>query len=428
MAFGLCFPKPDWLFSQLVLLLFIIGLSINLYQFLTRTNRDVSRILGAIQYNDFNAALNNHAHGARYDELVASLKEVKDGFEAKSFDQEVMNTRLSRVIELSQTGIMVFDSQRNLLLCNSAFESLFGLKDIQSFDLFERYFSAIAKQLTEASNHAQFKVSNKENNFAMVSDLILKIEKFKSSDGLCTVVFAAREDLLSDHQDYESWLNFGKVISHEIQNGISPFVSLISTLKDKVSNMEGNELSKQSSLKALGIMQDRTESLQQFAERYRTLHRLPEPNKSVLTWATILDGVVEQYQAELDEKGVKLEISGDEIDGVVRADEWQMNQVFSNLLINSLHAFDGQSNQNEKVVSIHVTASMQNYLISFKDNGVGIKKDHYASIFVPFFSTRKNGSGIGLSVSRQILWKHGADIFLQHSEEGADFRIRFPYL
>ena len=122
-----------------------------------------------------------------------------------------------------------------------------------------------------------------------------------------------------------------------------------------------------------------------------------------------------------------MDVFGDSLSKVFYADKWQMEQVFSNLLLNSIHAFEEAQTEGPEI-TIKVDSNELHYIVTFSDNGPGIVKNNRSNVFVPFFTTRDSGSGIGLSVTKQILWKHKAEIFMNDQDQGTGFVIRFPKL
>ena len=224
--------------------------------------------------------------------------------------------------------------------------------------------------------------------------------------------------------DFETWINFSKIISHEILNSISPIISLTSTLQTKLDKIEGNIQTTESMRKALKIIQDRCNSLQIYSEKYRTLQRLPEPKKEVLKWSNIINKSLELNKEQLINCNINYKVSGESLEDVFKADSWQMDKIFSNLILNSIQSLNNKKSSN-KEIEINVSAKSLYYIVTYTDNGVGIHKDIRANVFTHFFTTRESGSGIGLSVIKKILWKHNAEIFLQDVDEGASFLMKF---
>ncbi|MBS1559875.1 MAG: GHKL domain-containing protein, partial [Bacteroidetes bacterium] len=232
-----------------------------------------------------------------------------------------------------------------------------------------------------------------------------------------------------EEKEMEAWRNLVRVLTHEIMNSITPVSSLAGLVEDelktKIKNqnftLTDEELQEMHlSVQTIG---KRSEGLIRFVKEFRNLAHVPQPKLSEVRVKDLLEEIVVLHKKELTNSSIETEVRLQPDDLVVRADKTMIEQVLINLLKNAIQAFDGQTN---KKIILSAYNNEGHTILSVKDNGQGIDADAMERIFVPFFTTKKTGSGIGLSLSRQIMRQHGGQITV-HSAlgEGTEFFLRF---
>ncbi|MEQ8908151.1 MAG: ATP-binding protein [Vicingaceae bacterium] len=416
---GLIFWSTDWIFTQIFLLAFIFLVTFEISRYVSKTNRDVSRLLETLKYEEYSITFLRNKESSRYADLHQKMEEIKLQQEAKTKKQSQATEFYKKILNNFNSGVLLFDNNFNIIIQSNHVAKMLGLPIADAIEDIEKAVPDLSKRITEANDHSYIELKTTTQNFKC------QITKFKSDAVPYTLMMINHKIDDPSGDDFETWVNFSKVISHEILNGISPLISLTATLQEKVSKIEKNEKLKESMQKALSMIMERTESLQAYSERYRILHRLPEPSREQLIWRNVIHRALAILREELDACEIKATVEGSCLDKPFKADRWQMEQIFSNLILNSINAFEEEQIES-KCIRIQVEEERSNFVLTFSDNGPGIEKDMRAKIFVPFFTSRESGSGIGLSVIKQILWKHNAEIFLSDSDKGASFIIRFP--
>jgi signal transduction histidine kinase len=235
-----------------------------------------------------------------------------------------------------------------------------------------------------------------------------------------------------EETEIEAWRKLIRVLTHEIMNSITPISSLASTVNDLVrrppSATEGTGSSEPETridvIQALETIQKRSEGLLHFVDAYRNLTLIPRPKFRLIRLDELLGRVRRLMDASIREHGIGFEIRVEPETLEIAADPELLEQVLINLLVNARQAVEGRPGAR-----IAVTARLDargRVLIQVTDNGPGIAPENLEQIFVPFFSTKENGSGIGLSLSRQIMRLHDGTISV-HSKPGEDtvFTLRF---
>lgn len=418
--FGFIFLDNEWFFTQITLAAVVVLLTVELFFYLSKVNKDLSRLLDALKYDDYTASFIPEKLQKKYSPLYRKMEDIRQK-QSERLDQGRNELNIwPKIVDQINTGIILLDEKEEILLQNASAND-YVQSPVGSLEEIDSIIPKFKELIRNAGDRAQFNLDSIPGYTGNAIDC--RVIKFVYETSPRVLLIFERPPSGSS-QDYESWVNFGKVISHEILNGISPIVSLTNTLQEQLTNIEGNEKAKASMQKALNIIHNRSESLQQYSERYRMLNRLPEPVKEHLDWKSVLERSLSTCTEAFNDKGVEVLLHGPELNEHFKGDGWQMDQVFSNLALNSLHSFTHDA--TERKIDIHVSSNNLFFLIKFSDNGIGIDPNHRSKIFMPFFTTRESGSGIGLSVAKQILWKHGAEIFLDKSEVGTSFLIKYP--
>jgi two-component system nitrogen regulation sensor histidine kinase NtrY len=232
--------------------------------------------------------------------------------------------------------------------------------------------------------------------------------------------------------EIEAWQKLIRVLTHEIMNSITPISSLASTMNELIgetfSGMTSDSESDQETLddirQAIKTIQKRSQGLLHFVDAYRNLTLIPQPNFQIFPLHELFERVEKLMQANIEEKGIDFEAKVEPKSLELTADPELIEQVLINLLLNALQALEQRQDPQ-----IRLEARLDDrgrILIQVKDNGPGISKENLDKIFIPFFSTKDGGSGIGLSLSRQIMRLHKGTInTLSNPDIQTIFTLRF---
>jgi len=211
-----------------------------------------------------------------------------------------------------------------------------------------------------------------------------------------------------DTKELESWIKLIRVLTHEIMNTVAPITSLSQTILGYFKNLEGNPPSEKiivNSIKGLEVINERGTGLIGFVDTYRKLTRIPPPEKKTVKVGQLIESIITLIKYEPLNEKVKIDWELLPADLEISADKKQISQVMINLIKNSMEAL---KNTEEGTIRIKGEYNENGRAqITVTDNGPGIPDDIMDKIFVPFFTTKESGSGIGLSLSRQIMLLHG---------------------
>ena len=261
---------------------------------------------------------------------------------------------------------------------------------------------------SDFSTHFPNNRSNDELNLLM-QDMNEALEIFRTRT----------HDTVMEEAETKAWQKLISVLTHEIMNSIAPIISLSETLSEREESEEIDPERYQVMQQAMETIHRRSKGLLSFVENYRTLTRLPQPAKQPIAMHPLLKSI-QQLTAS---SGIDFSWSVYPPQLILNADKTMVEQLLINLLKNAHEACSGQT-----IIEIEVKAEMvgDKVEISVSDNGQGISPEAMDKIFIPFYSTKANGSGIGLSLCRQIVARHKGKISVQSDKNGTQFRIEFP--
>lgn len=225
-----------------------------------------------------------------------------------------------------------------------------------------------------------------------------------------------------EQKEIEAWHNVIKILAHEMLNSFTPVSSLASTIKTLTENEKGETLSLDqldaediSDINvAAATIKKRSDGLLVFVKDYRTISNVPIPQLGKINVKQFLTGIETLMSPLTDEAHVNLKLLPIPPNSTINADSKLIEQVLINLINNSIHALEGKENPT---IEMSCNIELDKTVILINDNGFGIEEKIMNQIFIPFYTTKKNGSGIGLSLSKNIMKKHGGNLLVS-SEVG----------
>ncbi|MCB4234866.1 HAMP domain-containing histidine kinase [Kaistella anthropi] len=223
-----------------------------------------------------------------------------------------------------------------------------------------------------------------------------------------------------DKKEKLAWNNLMKVISHELLNTLTPVNSLIENLEYLAQQDELNKDDQDEMKGSLQIINSKSQQLLHFIDSYRQVAELPKPKKSLFNLKTTIENVLQIFGSEFKSKNIKTFLNISDIN--LNADEKMVERVLVNLLTNSMHAL---SHSEKKEISIETQYLNNRTVIKIQDSGEGINDKIQEKIFLPFFTTRQNGSGIGLTLAKSIMEAHNGYIVYRNLEGGSVFEVWF---
>ncbi len=397
-----------------------------LFRAVDRTNRDLARFFDSVRFDDFSQTFRSMRLGGSFNELHAALGRVIAAFRAARADKEEQALYLQTVVQHVGIGLVVFQPDGEIELLNNAAQRLLRIPPLKNIKDFEETCPGLAERLLRLKprDRELVKVEAEDDQL----HLLLHAAAFKQRGRDLTLVSVQDIRGELEEREIEAWQKLTRVLTHEIMNSMTPISSLAATVEgliDKDCASSGPE-SLADIRGALKTIQRRSEGLLHFVDGYRNLARVPKPDLKFFPAVDLFAQVAQLLRPRLDECGVRLESASSPARLEVLADPALLEQVIINLVLNACEAVRGLDRPR-----VELAASLDERgrpVIQVRDNGRGILPENLDKIFVPFFSTKEGGSGIGLSLSRQIMRLHGGSISAA-SKPGREtvFTLRFKH-
>ncbi len=415
--------------SAFILLLLIIFLIYSLVMYVEQTNKKLTGFLQSIRHADFSSSFSEHGLGKSFDELNNAFNEIISEFKKYRSEKEEHLNYLLTVVQHISIGIIAFKSDGKVDQYNKAITSLLKIKHLRNINDLAKVKTDLPERLLK------MRAGDKTLVKIFIDDELLQIvihaTQFRMRGEEFTLVSLQNIHNELEEKEIESWQKLIRVLTHEIMNSITPISSLAGTVRGMLLNEDNNDLELnelddeeiEGVQSALNTIEKRSRGLLNFVEIYRNLTRIPKPNFRYIPVRQVFNNA--EYL--LKPKIVKLKIDcrykifPDDL--MFTADPDLIDQVIINILLNAVDAVKDKDQPKISMIAADVNGRIK---IEVRDNGYGIKPDIMDKIFMPFFTSKKHGSGIGLSLSRQIMHLHKGTISVRSKPgEGTVFILTF---
>lgn len=403
----------------------LIFVLIELLRYVEKTNRDLISFLAALSQNDFTTTYAEKGKGKTFNQLYKTFNQITNKYRAISEEKEAQFIFLSLLVEHVRVGIISVDDKEQIHLINQSMRNYLSNTSAKNLADLHRDEVDLVKAFRTIKAGDNQLVKKPVNGKIIpltihASEIRLQGQYFKLIS-----VQDIRNEL--EANELEAWQKLIRVLTHEIMNSVSPIISLSATLHQLVNNhkkdQELNIAEKATLQKGLEAIQLRSQGLQHFANNYRSLTKIPQPQFRKVKAASIIDRLTILFQEELGLKGITLKTDLNAGDIEILADPELIEQVLINLIRNAIDAVAEQSSPQIKIQVLNQQSKIT--VIQIEDNGSGIDEDKIDKVFIPFFTTKKSGSGIGLALSKQIIQMHGGQIsIISHVGVGTTVEIR----
>ena len=389
----------------------ILALVFELLWYVDKRNRELTTFLSTLLNDDFSSTFRDSKRGKSFKSLYQAMNLIIDKFHKISSDKEVQFHYLNTLVDHVKVGILSYDSEGRVHLVNQAFRELFGLSPIRKNNKITELGPEFCKLVEKIKPGEQFvyKVSQKGSNIS----LAIRATEFKMKDKRFKLISAQNIRRELEERELEAWQKLIRVLTHEIMNSVTPISSLSSSLYELVKIDEEEEKplngkTKQRLKSGLEAIIDRSSGLMNFTEAYKTLTRIPPPDIKPIQSDELIHRIEILFKTQTEEKNIDFKAEALSKTWSFMGDIELLDMVFINLIKNSMEALE-----NTEEPQIRITISKyeeERALIEVKDNGAGMAEEIISQIFIPFYTTKRKGSGIGLSLSNQIIRLHGGTI------------------
>ena len=419
--------RPNMLFAAILTSFIILLQLIEIFRFVSQTNRKLTRFLESVKYSDFISGFSSdHKLGKSFKDLNIAFNEVLEAFRKARSEKEEHWQYLNTVVQQVRTGILSFDVDGNIQLINTNARKFLDSQNIRSI----HELREVNPKLYQTLNTVQ---PGKGALYKGANELYLTIQatelRIRGNDVKLLTLQNIQPEL--QKQELEAWQNLTRVLRHEIMNSITPISSLTSTLKDileydltkKENHYELKQEGAEDLKEGLSTIENRSRGLIKFIDAYREYTSLPTPKVKTIRLKDLIEKISMLMRQEIKKHNITFhhECSSEYL--TIQADEEMIEQVLINLVKNAAEAVSGIQNPHIELIGRYDGSFVK---IEVTDNGPGIIPEAIEHIFVPFYTTKKSGSGIGLSLSRQIMQLHNGTLTVESEiDVKTTFTLRF---
>ena len=407
LSIGSCllFQKPLW-FSTVICIILLITFGIHLYRMQFKQIILLRRLTDGLRYNDMMQTFHPPFKNKIMNEWAKELSESLKDFRGRLLAEEIKHQYYENLLNKVDTAVLVTDKAGHIEWMNQAAVTHLG------------QISQLPEALLRASAINDIPIIRIEQN-STVLEMAISCTKFVTQGKEQQIISLKNIHSVLERNEMEAWQKLIRVLTHEIMNSITPIISLSETLSERGIPKLLGEKEYSIMLQAMQTIHRRSKGLLEFVENYRRLTRIPTP---VCTKVSITELCMDLKKL-FPEEYIHFEIPSSDL--TLYIDRAQIEQVLINLLKNAREACGRQSDKDIRVEVIISPAG--NKLLTVSDNGEGILPDVLDKIFVPFFTTKTSGSGIGLSLCKQIMTLHEGSINVKsESGKGSKFILTFP--
>lgn len=426
-ALAFIFARTDLFFNQIILLGVVVIQVAELIRFVTFTNRELSRLLLAIRYSDFSISFKGKKHGKSFKELQDAFVEIVEAFKKVSVEKEAQYKFLQVIVENIKVGMIAIKEDYEVELMNKQAEELLGIDKpnyLKQLDALRPDFIAEVNHMLD-NDRSLIELDDKGKKL----QISMQVNRLKILNLRYTLITFQNIKSEIETKEIEAWHKLIRILTHEIMNSVTPITSMSETmlmlLEENKQPKRIDELDEETledirfSLKTI---QKRSDGLLHFVEDYRKLTKIKSLDPETVSAKDLISSIEKLLKSDLDKEGIQLSTKI-EAGLNIRMDRKLIEQVLINLITNAKHAVE---KADQPKIMINAYSDFRHKYISITDNGIGVELSKQEQIFIPFFSTKEKGSGIGLSLSKQIMKKHNGDLILSSQPgEGATFFLIF---
>ncbi|MFC2121468.1 PAS domain-containing sensor histidine kinase, partial [Bacteroidota bacterium] len=386
-----------------------------LVNYMNKTNRKLALFFNSVRNEDSVLVYSYEKDEKIFDSLSSSLTELNNTIGEMRRRNASQSLFLNNLVEHVGVGLISFTIDGNVEIFNNAAKELLGIRRLCNIHEIQTYYPELNKCISELKPYNQQLVKVITNQAVLF--LSLKLSIFKSEKEIIKLLSIQNIRTELEQNELDSWIKLIRVLTHEMSNSVSPITSLANTTKkyfirkDTGSVVKSDKIDDTLLLKtvdSLDIIENTGKGLIDFLGKYRSLTALPQPNFEKFLIRDLFDKLQAFLKEDHNSNNIVLEFNISPLNLEIEADYILLEKVLINLINNSFQAL-GKSYKAK--VEVNAFRNIENRItITVKDNGVGIPSNIIDDIFIPFYTTKDKGSGIGLSLSRQIIRLHNATI------------------
>ena len=416
-----------WYGYLVISLLLVIAQLVDFYNFHRKAQQEVEQFVESIHYRDFSRYFDVKEAPLELQSLRKGFNEINSTFKTVSREKETQFQYVQKILELVNTGILSYEHKSGEIgWMNESFKNMLGVPYLKTINSLERRDANLYKEILNIRPGENKIVSlTKDKN---VYKALMAATAFQTDGKVYKLVAFQDVNEALDETEAKAWQRLLSVMTHEIMNSVAPISSLAETMLNRLRESARLLVDQPGALEDLelgiGTIRKRSEGLLKFAETYRNLNKITTLTLKKIYARDLFETMHTLMEPTLLQKNIEMDILLSDTDLSLEVDTNLIEQVLINMVVN---AIDAVKERSEPLITL--SASTQGNgkpLLKVSDNGMGMSPEVMDNIFIPFFSTKKTGSGIGLSLCKQIMLLHKGNIQVQSVEGvGSSFLLQF---
>lgn len=415
---SLHFFKIGLLFTGVFGLCIVFLIVREMYFYVRNFVQIYDKTIASILQNDFSSDFSKHKFNKSYNDLFSLYETLKN----KQNEQISKDIIYRSILNNIETGVIILQKQENdwsIFLMNDYFSNHFNVPKVSKWKYLKNQLPALCEIIEEDDFHEVKTAIEISVNEQHKQTFVLQASRTEIFEQDYFIVLLDSIQNVVEKKEKDAWINLMKVISHELLNSITPIRSICQNLQDLVEQDSLSTEDLEDIKTSVETMLRRSDHLQKFVEGYRKLAMLPSPKKEKIELQDLIENCLHIMNPLLKRETIAVENTIAH-QYQINVDQQQMEQVVINLLTNSINALE---KIDQKKIFISAEAKENRVFIKISDNGKGIEKEIEDKIFLPFFTTRNEGAGIGLTLSKNIVEAHGGYILNKNEKDKTTFEI-----
>jgi signal transduction histidine kinase len=422
-AFSFFIARGTYLLIPALLSPLIFYQVLDLIRFQRKAQEEVNQFVESVHYRDFSRYFDVKHAPLELQPLRKGFNDINTTFKVISKEKETQYQYLQKILELVDTGILSYEIETGTVVwMNESLKRLLQLPYLKTIHSLEKRDKELFREI-EALQPGVSKISTAHLERSSFK-ILLSATAFQTDNKIYKLIAFQNVNEALDETESKAWQKLLSVMTHEIMNSIAPISSLANTLKNRLQNSDKSNSNIEDLEIGIDTIKRRSEGLLKFAETYRNLNKITTLNLQKVYIRDLFGNIYQLMQPTLEQKNIELEIILKEPNLQIEADPNLVEQVLINLVVNAIEAV--KEKEIPKIILSAEYSINKKTFLRVADNGQGMPEEVMEKIFIPFFSTKKNGSGIGLSLCKQILMLHRGTLQVQSVEgKGSVFSMQF---
>ena len=405
-------------FNALLVGFFVVLMLSEMYFFMKGQLFFYDKTLLSILQNDFTTSFPEENKKGNFQTLYLLYDTLKVQKQEQTSKELIYRSILNSI----DTGALILEKEEegwNIFMMNDCFSNLFKVPKVSHWEYLKNYLPSLCNEIektdfTELKSAISIKIEEQD-----LQTFMLQTSHTKTYNKEYFIILLDSIQRVIEKKEKEAWINLMKIISHELMNSLTPIRALSQNLLQIVDQEKLEEDDFDDIKSSISTIINRSDHLQVFVENYRKLAMLPTPNKKMTPINALFDDCLRIMSPILKSENIEL-INEINSSRSILIDKNQMEQVIINLITNSIYAL---KDKTEKKMFLSSYTENNRFFITISDNGKGIDAEIRDKVFLPFFTTRKDGAGIGLTLSKNIIEAHGGYLSYQTDEDRTNFVI-----